>query len=54
MAATSEKSSTDESVIVENDEEIISDSNRAIVRSKSVAIIPKNNEFTIIGNKSLI
>jgi hypothetical protein len=54
MPATSENSPTDESVIVENDEGMIADSNWAINQNKSDVIIPKNNEVVLIGNKSLI
>ena len=54
MAATSGNSPTDESVTVENDEEMIADRNRAINQNKSDVIIPKNNEVVLIGNKSFI
>jgi hypothetical protein len=54
MAATSENSPTDESVIVENDEGMVADSNRTTNQNKSDVITPKKNEVVLIGNKSSI
>ena len=54
MATNNENSPGHESVVIDNDEGIIVESNRAITYIKSNVVIPKNNECILIGNKSLI
>ncbi len=54
MATNSQNSPGHESVVIDNDEGIIFESNRTITHIKSNVVIPKNNECVLIGNKSLI
>jgi hypothetical protein len=53
MATNSENSPGHESVVIDNDEGIIVESNRTITHIKNNVVIPKNNECVLIGNKSL-
>ena len=54
MATNSENLPGHESVVIDNDEGIIVESDRTITFIKSNVVIPKNNECILIGNKSLI
>jgi hypothetical protein len=54
MATNSENSSGHESVVIDNNEGIIVESNRMITHIKSNVVITKNNECVLIGNKFLI
>jgi hypothetical protein len=53
MATNSENSPGDESVVIDNDEGINAESNRTTTHIKSKVVIPKNNEYVLIGNKFL-
>ena len=54
MATNSENLLGHESVVIDNDEGIIVESDRTITYIKSNVVIPKNNECIRIVNKSLI
>ena len=54
MATNSENLPVHESVVIDNDEGVIVESNRTIPYIKSNVVIPKDNECILIGNKSLV